>query len=336
MSSKHTTHPWVAEGNGKLRFGVQTSLAADWSVTRDFSQAAEALGFDSIWIADHPLIGCDAWTTLAAIAGATHRIRLGSLVSCASYKNPVVLARQVADVDRISDGRAILGLGSGDLQWEFEQQGLDWGTFAERHAALTDTLEIVPRLLRGEPVEYRGERFQVRGAVLSLPAPQQPWVPIVVAGGGVKTTLRSVAAHADACNIAAASWAGGASTPELVREKFDLLQGYCEEAGRPFESLLRTAAVALYLAESEAEAQAQRRAIETDPKRTWLLSFLGQAALFGTPQQAVEHLRGLARAGFQYIIVIASPLDTQALEVLASRVIPEVEGSMSSSTEVRS
>jgi alkanesulfonate monooxygenase SsuD/methylene tetrahydromethanopterin reductase-like flavin-dependent oxidoreductase (luciferase family) len=324
MSSKHTTHPWVTEGNGKLRFGVQTSLAADWSVTRDFSQAAEALGFDSIWIADHPLIGCDAWTTLAAIAGTTRRIRLGALVSCASYKNPVVLARQVADVDRISNGRAILGLGSGDLAWEFHQQGLDWGTFADRHVALTDTLEIVPRLLGGEPVEYSGARFQVRGAVLSLPALQRPRVPIVIAGGGVKTTLRSVAEHADACNIGAATWAGGAFTPELVREKFDVLERYCQEAGRPFESLLRTAAVALYLGDSEADVQARRRAIETDPKRAWLLSFLGEAALFGTPQQAVQHLRNLARAGFQYIIVIASPLDTEGLEVLASRIIPEI------------
>jgi alkanesulfonate monooxygenase SsuD/methylene tetrahydromethanopterin reductase-like flavin-dependent oxidoreductase (luciferase family) len=327
MADANTTHPWVVEGAGKLRFGVQTSLASDWPVTRDFSQAAEALGFDSIWIADHPLIGCDAWTTLAAIAGATQRIRLGSLVSCASYKNPVVLARQVADVDRISGGRAILGLGSGDLPWEFKQQGLEWGTHAERHTALTDTLEIVPQLLRGEAVEYSGDRFRVGGAVLSLPAVQQPRVPIVIAGGGVQTTLRSVAAHADACNLGAASWAGGAFTAELVREKFEVLQGYCQEAGRPFESLLRTTSVALFLGESETDVQARRRAIEMDPKRTWLLSFLGKAALFGTPAQAVQHFRSLARAGFQYIMVIASPLDTEALEVIASRIIPEIDGS---------
>jgi alkanesulfonate monooxygenase SsuD/methylene tetrahydromethanopterin reductase-like flavin-dependent oxidoreductase (luciferase family) len=324
MSLEHATHPWVTEGNGRLRFGVQTSLAADWSVTREFSQAAESLGFDSIWIADHPLIGCDAWTTLAAIAGATQRIRLGTLVSCASYKNPVVLARQVADVDTISGGRAILGLGSGDIAWEFEQQGLEWGRFADRHAALVDTLEVVPRLLRGEKVSYDGKRFRVSSAMLSAAAPQKPRVPVVIAGGGEKTTLPCVAQYADACNIGAASWAGSAFTPAEINQKFEVLRAKCGELGREYESVLRTAAVGFYLSETDEEAQRKRSALESDPKARWMLEFLERVPLFCTPMQATEHLKGLAAAGYQYFIVIASPLDVKALELLASQVIPAV------------
>lgn len=318
------THPWVSEGAGTLRFGVQTSLASDWATTREFAQAAEQFGFDSLWIADHPLLGCDAWTTLAAVAAVTTNIRLGTLVSCASYKNPVVLARQVADVDRISGGRAILGLGSGDVRWEFEQQGYEWGTHVQRHDALVDTLVVAPRLLQGEKVEYVGKRFRTQGAALNTAAIQQPRVPVLVAGGGEKTTLRQVAEHADACNIGAATWAGGAFTDDDVRRKFDLLRAYCMAAGRPFESLLRTASVALYLGESEGELNARRSKMESGPGGRWLIDFLEQVPLFCTPREAIGHFRRLNEQGFQYVTIIASPLDTRSLEVLALQVIPEV------------
>jgi alkanesulfonate monooxygenase SsuD/methylene tetrahydromethanopterin reductase-like flavin-dependent oxidoreductase (luciferase family) len=323
-ASSWATHPWVAQGAGSLRFGVQTSLASDWATTREFAQVAEQLGFDSLWIADHPLMGCDAWTTLAAVAAVTTSIRLGTLVSCASYKNPVVLARQVADVDRISGGRAILGLGSGDIKWEFEQQGYEWGTHAERHEALVDTLEVAPRLLRGEKVEHLGKRFRTQGATLNSAAIQQPRVPVLVAGGAERTTLRQVVEHADACNIGAATWAGGAFTDDDVRRKFDVLRGYCTAAVRPFESLLRTASVALYLGESEADLAARRSKLESGPGGKWLVDFLEEVPLFCTPRQAVGHFRRLNDLGFQYVTIIASPLDTRSLELLASQVIPEV------------
>lgn len=320
-------HPWVSAGAGRVRFGVQTSLAPDWGVTREFARVVEGLGFDSLWIADHPLMGCDAWTTLAAIAAVTDEIRLGTLVSCAGYKNPAVLARQVADVDRISSGRAVLGLGSGDIAREFEQLGYEWGTHAARHQALVDTLEITTRLLRGETVDHVGSRYAVRGAKLALPALQQPRIPVLVAGGGERTTLRSVAEYADACNIGAASWAGGAFTRDDVRRKFDVLRGYCADAHRPFDSLLRTASVAIYLAEDEEEVERKRVETESRPTGKWLLDFLERVVLFCTPQQAAAHFNSLVECGFDYINVIASPLDVRTVQLLAGDVIPRVADS---------
>src|SRR5215210_7530355 len=149
------SHPWVADGTRRIRFGIETTPLPDWSATRDFVQAVEGLGFDSVWLPDHPMVtGNATWTTLAAMAQATQTIRLGTLVSCVYYTNPVVLARSAADVDRLSGGRVVLGMGSGDMGFEFEQMGLTYPPVRERQATLEEALQIVGPLLRGETVTY--------------------------------------------------------------------------------------------------------------------------------------------------------------------------------------
>src|SRR5919202_1357811 len=176
-------HPWVAEGAHRVRFGIFSAGLADWPATRAFAQAVEDLGFDSLWWADHPALAPTAWPTLAALAPATRTLRLGTLVSCVYYWNPVVLATLAADVDRLSSGRFVLGLGSGDLPHEFAQLGLAWPAERERQAALGDALRIIRPLLRGEAVSYQGEHFRAQD-VPPRPAGQQPYVPLLVAGGG--------------------------------------------------------------------------------------------------------------------------------------------------------
>jgi alkanesulfonate monooxygenase SsuD/methylene tetrahydromethanopterin reductase-like flavin-dependent oxidoreductase (luciferase family) len=218
-------HPWVADGARRARFGISSPPAPDWAATRDFAQAVEGLGFDSLWLPDHPMVTANAtWTTLGALATATRTVRLGTLVASAFYWNPVVLARAAADIDRLSDGRFVLGLGSGDAPWEFAQLGLAYPPAPERQATLEEALRIVRPLLRGETVSYQGERFRAEGAVLAPPPVQQPWLPILVAGGGERTTLRFAAEYGDASSLGAASWAGGAFTADDARRKFDVLR----------------------------------------------------------------------------------------------------------------
>ena len=227
-------HPWVAEGTERVRFGITGPPRPDWGAMRDLVQSVEALGFDSFWVPDHPMIlGHATWTTLAALATVSNTIRLGPLVACAAYWNPVILARAIADIDRLSGGRAVLGLGSGDAPPEFAQLGVAWGSTAARQARLEETLRIVRPLLRGETVSFTGEYAQADGAVLNPPPVQQPSVPILVAGGGERTTLRYVAEHADACNLGAVGWAGGAYTPEDISRKLGIVDAWCTEVARP-------------------------------------------------------------------------------------------------------
>jgi alkanesulfonate monooxygenase SsuD/methylene tetrahydromethanopterin reductase-like flavin-dependent oxidoreductase (luciferase family) len=319
MTVTTAVHPWVAEHAGRIEFGIQLAPNVDWAKAKEIAQAVEELGFDSMWIPDHPLLGSDSWTMLAGLAEITKRVRLGTMVSCVYYRNPVQLARAVADVDRISGGRVVLGIGSGDMPWEFEQMGLTYPPPAERAAVLEEALIVVPALLRGEEVRFAGDHFHVQGAVLRPPAVQQPYVPVLVAGGGAKTTLRLTALYADANNIGAASWAGGAFTPQDAQAKFEVLKQRCDEAGRPFDAVLRTTNVGFFLADTEAEAAALRDAVMNDPVRGRVMTFLERIPMFCTPGQAVEHLRGLRQAGFQHFIV--SGVDTRSIERFASHVM---------------
>src|SRR5215472_9913030 len=143
-------HPWASCGIQRLRFGI-IAATQSWPQMRDLAQMAEGLGFDSFWRVDHPMLGHDGWTTLAALAAVTRTIRLGTHVSCVAYRNPVLLARMAADIDAISNGRLVLGLGSGDMPREFQQLGLAYPPIKPRQAALEEAIRIIrPRFAWGD------------------------------------------------------------------------------------------------------------------------------------------------------------------------------------------
>jgi alkanesulfonate monooxygenase SsuD/methylene tetrahydromethanopterin reductase-like flavin-dependent oxidoreductase (luciferase family) len=143
-------HPWISDGAQRIRFGI-SAAAQSWPEMHDLAQMAEGWGFDSFWRVDHPLLGHDGWTTLAALATVTRTIRLGTHVSCVAYRPPVLLARMAADIDAISNGRLVLGLGSGDMPREFQQLGLAYPTIQQRQAALEEAIRIIrPRLAWGD------------------------------------------------------------------------------------------------------------------------------------------------------------------------------------------
>jgi len=286
----------------------------------DLAQMAEGLGFDSFWRIDHPMLGHDCWTTLAAVAAVTRTIRLGTHVSCVAYRPPVLLARMAADIDAISNGRMVLGLGSGDMPREFQQLGIAYPTIQERQAALEEAIGIIRPLLRGETVTFAGTHHRADGAVLRPPPVQQPYIPLLIGGGGERTTLRYVAQYADISSMSAASWAGGAYTPADASHKFQVLQRRCEEAGRPYESILRTTHVSpLILAETPAGVQAK---LDRFPKA--LLAFLEQTMLATTPDEAIKRIQALVDVGFQYFLCGISGNDVETLNLLAQQVIPAI------------
>jgi alkanesulfonate monooxygenase SsuD/methylene tetrahydromethanopterin reductase-like flavin-dependent oxidoreductase (luciferase family) len=314
-------HPWVAAGADRVRFGIAFGPRNDWSTLRDFVQAVEELGFDSYWTSDHPLLTRECWTTLAAAALVTRRLRLGSLVNCVGYRHPVLLARQVADVDHLSQGRAVLGVGIGDMDFEFARMGLPYAPTKDRQAALEEAVQIIQALLRGrEPVTFRGRHFSVSESVLSPPATQQPHIPLLIGGGGGRVTLRQVAQYADMANWSESYLAGSARTLADVARKYAALRGHCEALGRPVEAVLRSHAT-FYLVLAP-DAAAARAKVEQFPPLLRELS--RDATLAGTPADAIAHYRALRDLGLQYLIACICGNDLETVRLLAEEVVPQV------------
>jgi alkanesulfonate monooxygenase SsuD/methylene tetrahydromethanopterin reductase-like flavin-dependent oxidoreductase (luciferase family) len=187
--------PWFGVFLPQLRMSFDTIL--------ERTLAAEAAGFDSVWLMDHLAAPAgphhdtlEGWTTAAALAVRTDRIRIGHLVTCDPFRHPAVLAKMAATVDVLSDGRLELGLGWGSVEAELETYGIDAGRAAVRAARLRETLAILPLMFAGEPFDYTGEHFRLVDAI-GRPVPVQAKVPVHIGGAGSKLTMPIVRDHAD-------------------------------------------------------------------------------------------------------------------------------------------
>src|SRR3954452_15817948 len=197
------------------------------------ADAAEASGFESVWVMDHfyqlpPLGGPDApileaYTLLGALAARTNRVKLGTLVTGVTYRNPSFLAKIITTLDVISHGRAMLGIGAAWYDVEHDGLGYDFPRDGVRLDMLEEAVQICRAMLLDERPTFTGTHYTVRDA-RNVPAPIQPRVPIMIGGSGEKRTLKLVAQYADMCNVS-----GG---PATLAHKLDVLRGHCETVGR--------------------------------------------------------------------------------------------------------
>jgi alkanesulfonate monooxygenase SsuD/methylene tetrahydromethanopterin reductase-like flavin-dependent oxidoreductase (luciferase family) len=316
-------HPWVTAGQGRIRFGVgQISPLDDWPAYLEVVRLAEELGFDSYWTYDHPSRGAECWTSLAAAATATTRIRVGTIPSCIYYRSPVVLARAAADVDRISKGRLVLGLGIGDDAPECAAMGLPFPSVRERLRAMDETVQIVQGVWGEQPFSFQGGQFQVAGVRVAPGPMQRPHVPLMICGGGERVTLRQVAQYGDVSNFAAHAWAGGAFTLDDVRRKYEALRRHCDAVGRPYESIMRTYLdIPVVLAKTHTALQAKLDAIPVG-----IRTHFQSSTLAATPDEAITHFRDLAGAGVQYFVVALYGHDIETVRLLGQEVLPRVAG----------
>jgi F420-dependent oxidoreductase-like protein len=215
--------------------------AAAWSQTVAVAQAAEKLGFESIWMYDHfhtwpgpeDAIVFEPFVALSALAALTSRVRLGHIVICTGFRNPALTAKMISTLDVVSGGRAELGIGAGWKQEEWEAFGYDYPTTPERLAMLGDHLQIITRMLDSttdERAHYEGDWARVAGAI-NQPRPlQRPRVPVMVGGNGPRVTWRLAARHADELNL-------DGLDPDAVAEALPVIRSRCEEIGRDPASL---------------------------------------------------------------------------------------------------
>lgn len=199
----------------------------------DSARAAEAGGADTVFVMDHfyqlPGLGppdhfmLECYATLAGLATSTSRVRLGSLVTGNTYRNPTLLAKTITALDVISGGRALLGIGAGWFQLEHESLGFEFGTFTDRFDKLEEALQIVGPMLAGARPSFSGKHYTVDAAI-NQPPPKQDRIPIMIGGAGEKKTLRMVAAYADESNLIC--------SPTEIPRKLEVLAGHCAEQGR--------------------------------------------------------------------------------------------------------
>jgi alkanesulfonate monooxygenase SsuD/methylene tetrahydromethanopterin reductase-like flavin-dependent oxidoreductase (luciferase family) len=315
------THPWVEQASADVRFGIANGPRGDWPALVEFVAALEELGFDAFWSSDHPVPSAGCWTTLAGLAATTRRIRLGSLVACLYYQNPVVLARTALDIDAMSGGRLVLGLGIGDIEREFVQMGIPWQRTPERQQALAEVIGLL-RYLWGEiPDPPAPQHFAISAPPLSPGPVQHPRIPLLIAGGGEKVTLRQVAQYADASNFGEHAYAGGVQGEEAIGSRIAALTRYCQRFDRPLASVLRTHTTYPLVIAPSASVLAEK--VERHVPR-WVRDLTRDTIVAGTPSDVVAHYQRLIAAGLQSFIAFVYGNDVETVQLLAEDVIPEL------------
>ncbi len=273
-------------------------IAAYEAMTR-VAQEAEALGFHSIWLYDHFLtvptpsqeVTFECWTSTAALGRDTKRVRIGQMVTCNSYRNPALLAKMASTVDALSQGRLDLGIGAGWYEHEYLAYGYPYPDTGERLRRLREAIQIILAMWTQDEATFEGTYYQVRGAINQPKGAQKPHIPLLIGGGGEKVSLRLVAQYGDACNVG-----GDIAT---IKHKFAVLKRHCEELGRDFNSIRRTA-----LIDDCAIAETEEAAIaKLTPDQRNDLEELRQTQLIGTPPTIRQRLAEYEEAGVQELII---------------------------------
>ena len=287
--------------------------ATEWPAYRDTIIAAEAAGWDSAWTWDHllaimgpweqPIL--EGWTTLAALASVTRRLRLGLMVGANGFRNPGVTAKLATTLDHVSNGRAWLGLGGAWFDREHEAFGIDFGrSVGERLNWLDESVGILRRLLDGELVTHDGAHYRLREA-LCRPVPVQAHLPILIGGSGPQKTLRTVARHADGWNTS--GWL------RVVAERIRILEGHCADVGRDPVEIVRTVSFPIVIRDAAGAAKAR-----------WaeLIGANGASDagnvphLLGSPEHVADAIRPyVTDLGFSTVICrMPAPFDRETVE----------------------
>lgn len=291
-----------------LKFSVQLSARCrsleDWEALKSIAFECEKLGYHSIWFGDHLATGesrLECWTILSALATLTKNIRLGSMVLCNNFRNPALLAKMVASLDVISQGRLEFGIGAGGNKEEHESYGFDFPKPYVRIMQLKEGLEIIKRMWTKEKPSFHGKYYHIEN-VLCDPKPlQKPYPPITIGGGGEKYTLKVVAKYADRWN--------GFGPIDQYLQKMKVLNGYCLQINRDPSEIEKSFYFMLGIYHDESELKQRLKADYENalsgrnmPFEKWM-DFVRSRYIFGTPEQCLDKISNLVSSGITHFVI---------------------------------
>ncbi|WP_280307884.1 LLM class F420-dependent oxidoreductase [Nocardia neocaledoniensis] len=307
--------------------------ADQWAVMRELAQRFDAgSDWESIWVYDHfhtvPVptneATHEAWTLMSAFAASTSRVRLGQMCTAMSYRNPAYLAKVAATVDLISGGRVEMGIGGGWYEHEWRAYGYGFPSAGERLGRLDEGVQIFRQAWSTGRATLNGKYYQVDDAIVHPKPLQENGIPIWIAGGGEKKTLRIAATHADYTNFS--------GEPEEFTRKSDILRAHCAEVGTDFAAITRSANFNAIVGSTESEVQERLSTVidrytpflGADEAKLRVHELFDNSAAVGTPEQIVERLSAVKDLGLAYAILNfpEAAYDTSGIELFEREVIP--------------
>jgi F420-dependent oxidoreductase-like protein len=304
-----------------------------WAAMLEVARVAESGPFESIWVFDHfhtvPVpteeATHEAWTLLAGLGAATSRVRLGQMCTCMGYRNPAYLAKVAATVDVISGGRTEMGIGAGWYEHEWEAYGYGFPSAGERLQQLDEGVQIMRQLWTEGVATLDGKQYQVDGAICRPLPLQEGGIPLWIAGGGERKTLRIAAKYAAYTNFD--------GTPEVFVRKSELLAEHCREVGTDYDAIVRSANFNVVIGETEKDVQDRlawlrsrlEKLIPADRVENTVKQY-ADSHLCGTPEQIAQQLTELKKLGLTYTITYfaEAAFDKSGIELFTSQVVPEL------------
>ena len=311
---------------------VGIAPAEQWQAMSDVAAHLEGGEWESLWVYDHfhttPVHSHEAtheaWTLMSAFAASTSRIRLGQMCTCMGYRNPAYLAKVAATVDIISGGRTEMGIGGGWYEHEWRAYGYGFPSAGVRLGRLDEGVQIMRDAWRDGKVSFDGKHYQVDGAIVAPKPLRDNGIPLWIAGGGEKVTLRIAAKYAQYTNFT--------PEPEAFAHKSEVLAEHCRSVGTDVHAIVRSVNVNAIVGNSEADVKDRLRRV-----RDRLAGYVGEASAdamiagtsgpdsaTGTPEQVIERLAKIRDLGCAYAICYfpEAAYDRSGIEMFESQVIP--------------
>ena len=306
--------------------------AEHWSVMKGLAQHADAGPWESIWVYDHfhtvPRPSAEAtheaWSLMSAFGAVTERIRLGQMCTCMAYRNPAYLAKVAATCDIVSGGRIEMGIGAGWYEHEWRAFGYGFPRAGERLGMLDEGVQIMRQAWTDGVATLDGKYYQVDGAIVRPLPLQAGGIPLWIAGGGEKVTLRIAARYARYTNF-------DGSMPGFAR-KSALLKEHCREVGTDFDAIVRSANYNVVIGATEAEVAERQAAVRARLRPHLAADVLDGfmtnliASTSGTPEQVLEKITAAADEGLGYAIINFpdAAYDRSGIELFEREVIPQL------------